>query len=626
MELIDSEAPKRSVATRTSLACLPCRSRHLKCDSRLPQCSRCAESAKQCQYAKSRRGGLDRATLAERRKQIAATREDPLVGDLASSPGTQVLPSPQRGTYQNQRHAVAPSFIQQDDGPPGWESTTTLGSSGGASPSTPQFLADDIGKDSLINSYYTHFHRFHPFVLPKDHLVRLYQDANYQSCLGPLIAVLRFIGYLYRSQKWSSSLKDAIEVSFSAVTPTGPFMVQCRLLYSIALFWYGFKVESSHEMNAAIELALKLRMFLREFTDGCETGDAVMTESWRRTWWTLYIVDAYYVGTLGTMKFAFMHIEPTVDLPCEEIDYEAGNIPEPRSLSEFDCREFADGDTSFSSFAYLIGAVRCASLAICSAPKVSAEGASPQVIEAADATIDGWLLLLPKGQKQVMSKSGEIDELMFQAHLLIHVATIGLHRPLSDLKFNAVEDVSTCAREPPPEIPTPELVNVHTVRVMKSVEAQIRLLALPSRPFNHTPFATCMLSEGTLALLSACRFILADKKLAIARDQIRMTLGCLKTLGTIWPRTAKNVREIQIIARHALQLDDTLLSRDAAKPQKAPSLSGSDIQAGTGLESATPNSNVFAAIGSMDDACTWYDIEDLDAEFSWFANELLHEV
>lgn len=35
--------------------------------------------------------------------------------------------------------------------------------------------------------------------------------------------------------------------------------------------------------------------------------------------------------------------------------------------------------------------------------------------------LDGWLLLLPKGSKEVMGPNGEIDELMFQAHLVIHV-------------------------------------------------------------------------------------------------------------------------------------------------------------------------------------------------------------
>lgn len=65
--------------------------------------------------------------------------------------------------------------------------------------------------------------------------------------------------------------------------------------------------------------------------------------------------------------------------------------------------------------------MRCAALAISTVPKIASREDSAGVIDSADSIIDGWLLLLPKDRTQVMKKSGEIDELMFQAHLLIHV-------------------------------------------------------------------------------------------------------------------------------------------------------------------------------------------------------------
>jgi hypothetical protein len=40
---------------------------------------------------------------------------------------------------------------------------------------------------------------------------------------------------------------------------------------------------------------------------------------------------------------------------------------------------------------------------------------------AADAMIDSWLLLLPRERKQVIDRSGNADELMFQAYMIIHV-------------------------------------------------------------------------------------------------------------------------------------------------------------------------------------------------------------
>lgn len=214
----------------------------------------------------------------------------------------------------------------------------------------------------------------------------------------------------------------------------------------------------------------------------------------------------------------------------------------------------------------------------------------------------------------------------FPTHNAIR-ATIGLHRPLSDLKFNPVEDVSSCAREPPPDNPTPDLINVHTVRVLKSVEAQIRLLALPARPFHHTPFVTCMVSEGTLALLSACAFQLSGQELVIARDQIRMTIGCLKDLGELWPRTASNVKEIQTIARHVLRLGGPKAptSSNTRKSSDVPSLSGGESFGSleSAAEASSSSDSLLGSLGSMEDVCGWYNLSDLGPELEqWMGNEL----
>lgn len=184
-----------------------------------------------------------------------------------------------------------------------------------------------------------------------------------------------------------------------------------------------------------------------------------------------------------------------------------------------------------------------------------------------------------------------------------------MHRPFSDLKFNVVEDVSSCARQRPPDIPTPEHINVHTVRVLRSVEAQIRLLALPARPFRHTPFTTCMISEGTLALLSACTWLLKGKELAAARDQIRMTIGCLRALGEVWPRIARNLQELQTIARHALGLEEV---NSVPSVADVPSLLGSEEHTAQESETGTSSNDIPSyALGSLENMYPWYSLCDL---------------
>ncbi|KAK1999790.1 hypothetical protein LX36DRAFT_631736 [Colletotrichum falcatum] len=620
MDSNGAPAHQSSAATRSSLACLPCRSRHLKCDGQRPRCNRCVGASAECQYAPSRRGGLDRAALAERRRRLAAASNNTPADDGS---GSQSRASTEP-THVETRSRPASGGFTRGPSPLDGIDLGSISSPAPPLPSTvPQMQPGQISSDNLVSSYYKCFHKLHPFLLPRRHFVTLCQEPSRQASLRPLIAVMRLVGHVYVAREWSIPLRDDVESCFSQANPACPVMVQCRLLYSVVLFWYGHKVEAKKQIEGSVRLATDLDMFQQDFARAHGGGDPVLTESWRRTWWQLYIIDAYYNGTLGTMNFMVVDIEATVELPSEESEYESGEIPEPKTLEDFDSREFASQDTPFSSFAYLITAVRCAALAISTAPKAASREDSTQIIQNADSIIEAWTLLLPRDRKQVMGKTGEIDELMFQAHFVINVSTIGLHRPLSDLGFNPVEDVSSCAREPPQETAKPDLVNIHTVRVLRSVEAQIRLLAMPVRPFHHSPFVTCMASEGTLALLSACNFLFKGKELAIARDQIRMSIGCLKTLGEIWPRTARNVQELQTIARHVLRVGSkgTSSSINTPKPSGAPSLSASGGGVGSHTQPPANESDAFSSLGSMDDVCGWYSLEDLGPQFTdWMGN------
>lgn len=194
--------------------------------------------------------------------------------------------------------------------------------------------SSEVEADTLIASYYARFHGFHPFVLPRHALLRLQHDQSYQSCLPPLIASMRLIGYIYDAHRWSQPLQDAVDMSLaqsqgmadSSTTSSGaaPFLVQGRLLYSIALFWYDHQPEMEAQMSAAAQLAIDLQMYTQEFATAHANGDAILAESWRRTWWTVYLLQGYYAGILGTMDFEFIGVEPTADLPCEEEEYESG--------------------------------------------------------------------------------------------------------------------------------------------------------------------------------------------------------------------------------------------------------------------------------------------------------------
>lgn len=121
-----------------------------------------------------------------------------------------------------------------------------------------------------------------------------------------------------------------------------------------------------------------------------------------------------------------------------------------------------------------------------------------------------------------------------------------------------------------------------------------------------------MVSEGILALLSACS-ALKGRDLAIARDQIRMALGCLKVLGEVWPRTARNVREIQTIAQCVLGLGQVASNDSRPASTELPSFSadGISLDSTTGGLS-TDDNDLSASIGTIEDLCGWYNLGPLD--------------
>lgn len=311
MDYINPSALRKRTVTRSSLACLPCRVRHVKCDGKRPRCSRCAVSENPCDYTRSRRGGLDRAALAERRRRRVEVSSLPNGGSLTDPPAIAAI-------GQNQ-----PVFDSLNG-------VTDVSQSSGSKPPIFSLLESGIGHsqnvedDVLIDLYYKRFHKSHPLTLPQKHLFKLWQDPSIRPRLVPLAAVLRLVGHLYRSKEWPTPLQNVIEVCFLQSSQTDPFMVQCRILYSIVLFWHNYKAEASHQITDATRLAVDLGMFRREFAAKHGGADTVLRECWRRTWWMLYIVCGYFAGTLGTLDFAILDVETTVELPCEEAEYEMG--------------------------------------------------------------------------------------------------------------------------------------------------------------------------------------------------------------------------------------------------------------------------------------------------------------
>lgn len=287
------------VASRISLACIPCRTRHVKCNAGTPSCSRCQSASRPCSYAKSKRGA-QRSTVP--RKQVTANSD--------WSPGLDVFDHPQ---YQSSDNMVATSF--SSGATP--ETSTTLGShssfhDGGAYSST-----------QLLDMYYASFHDAHPILLPRGYLLSRLQ-TNPES-LQHLTPVMEFIGSLYLPDILSEPLREIASVTLEAGKfPMTGFSVQALLLFALSMHCCNDFEEARVILDRAITLALEIKLHSRSFARENGEGNAVLEDSWRRTWWLLFIIDGIFSGIRHDKSFKLLTISTDVDLPCEEQEYAEG--------------------------------------------------------------------------------------------------------------------------------------------------------------------------------------------------------------------------------------------------------------------------------------------------------------
>ncbi|KAI5465075.1 hypothetical protein BGZ63DRAFT_440538 [Mariannaea sp. PMI_226] len=476
-------------ARRISLACVQCRSRHVKCDKIRPICSYCQVHGSEC-------------------------------------------------TYRTRRHRQ--TKVEEDN-----VSTT----------SSPLPRTD---LEPLIELYYRYFHGSHPCALPAAFLRdKITEDIPGMSLL---VSVMRFIGSLFTSSVPSGPLEDELTAALSQRQPwTSGFEIQALILYSIAAFWCD-KIPLSEELlMTAIIKAVSIGMNTRMYAVENSGGDPIMAESWRRTWWQIYIADLHIAATNHKTEICIsrQNISADVDLPCEEDEYNSGRIPEPRTMEEYDNREFAsDEEADFSSYAYLIGLLKSFDRTIFGIPRDS-EANVRSICSNTDASNAAWMSLLPKRKRKLFREDGKVDELLFKASTLLQAYTIDIHRQLSKLKYSPIESVSSCSPRPPPDRLAPMYyreAHLHTAKILCAIERMTDLLTLPTDMTLHTPFTICMTATITIAHLSACKFVFKGRELDVARERIRLAIGALESFGEIWPRAKKVVREIKAIARDVLHL------------------------------------------------------------------------
>jgi hypothetical protein len=110
-----------------------------------------------------------------------------------------------------------------------------------------------------------------------------------------------------------------------------------------------------------------------------------------------------------------------------------------------------------------------------------------------------------------------------------------LHRPRSDLNLDDTEKVTTCVAAGS-STPLPGgFKDIHTVKAMQAAKDICGLITLPCLMIKHTPFFSCAVTMSSVVFLSYWSFIATESGDAFIKDNIRLNIGVLKTLGEVWP-------------------------------------------------------------------------------------------
>ncbi|KUI55541.1 Activator of stress genes 1 [Cytospora mali] len=574
----DQASQLSSPVSSVPAACLACRSKHLKCDGNTP-CVRCVGSQSECVYVASRRGykGPRRGTAQNPNKRHASSSPD-ASGDVTTASGPASCPMLLGATAPPLTSAAAAVYTP----------TAALGTDPGSSfltaaasmnhlqlYRTSPFVSsiDDAVQqhgpiarvisiaDKCFDSYYYHYYASHPFVLPKEYLLRHIRESGQK--LDHLMAAMRYVGSLYLDvgPVRASYLDEALRLCYAANAPKDGFLVQALLLLIVALDGSCQQDKARDLLTDCERIAVEIGLNTRQFATLHGQGNPVLEESWRRTWWDLYVCDGMIAGVHRITNFLLFDMAADVALPCEEYEYLSGascelsttsrygkltprqNIPQPMYLEDFDDQLFSGEDRPFSSFAYRVAAIRNLGRFMRCPPILFPEDDNMTKVE---TLLTNWRLHLPPGKRDPVDKNCLHDEMMFQAHFITTACTIMLHQPHSQLDSSPARSVNSCA--PYRAIPSGDVFNIHTRHTVTAASEISKMITAPVPLTQHTHFFTCVITMSAIVQLSkwALYFIQDEDDL---RQQIRLSIGALSKLSAVWKAAGTAAGQVKGVAQ-----------------------------------------------------------------------------
>ncbi|KAF9875469.1 hypothetical protein CkaCkLH20_06850 [Colletotrichum karsti] len=396
--------------------------------------------------------------------------------------------------------------------------------------------------ERCLDSYYAHFHACHPFVLPKEWLLRIMRDTNVE----PLLAAIRWIGSLYLEvgPARAGFLDEALRLVQDPTTSRDGFLVQALILLIVGLDGDCDQEKARNLLGEAERVALELGLNTREYAAQFGRGIPVLEESWRRTWWDLFVVDGMVAGVHRQTNFLLYDVPADAALPCEEHQYLSGNIPPPMSLVDLEDKDFSGEDREFSSFAYRILAGRNLGKFMRVPPIF---GPDDENLARIEALLTNWRLHLPSSKKDALDQKLQSDEMIFQANMMNNAITIMLHQPWSQLDSSPTRSVTSCAPHRP--VPSGDLFNSHTNHTIIAAAEISKMITHRVPLLSHTHFFTCVVTLSSIVHLSKWALFFIPHDDDELRQQIRLNIGALNKLSSVWKAAGRASGQVKGVAQ-----------------------------------------------------------------------------
>ncbi|KAI1822681.1 N-terminal binuclear Zn cluster-containing/DNA binding domain-containing protein [Xylaria intraflava] len=546
---LDTRGPTQTVPA----ACLACRSKHLKCDGSNP-CSRCMTSSSECVYVASRRGykGPRKGSAANPNKRHASDSPPSMDGDncpmlMGARVGTSG-PPPALTSFNpgmNMADPLSPfvgtpvtNILQLYSAPYGANANANANA---ALVSSNAAVPKKSIPEQCIDAFYFYFYPGHPAVLPKTHIMRLAKERNLQA----LLSAMRWVGALYIEigPSRGTFYDETMRLLEAPDTPKDGFLVQAMIITIIGLDGCRQNEKAREILFKAERIAVEIGLYTRGYATTHGYGNPRLEESWRRTWWDLYVVDGMIAGVHRQSNFLLYDIMIDAGLPCEEHEYLSGKIPRPMYLEDFDDQLFSGEEREFSSFAYRVASIRNLGRMM----RLPDSGFAPEdTVDKIETHLSNWRLHLPKSKRDCLNKEGHLDEMMFQAYMINHACTIILHQPLSQLDSSPAREVTACA--PHQAVESGDYFNLHTRHILKAASEISKMVTYNVPITSHTHFFTCVLTLSSIVHLSKwALFFISDED--TLREQIRLNIGALNKLSSVWRAAATAGTQVKGVAQ-----------------------------------------------------------------------------